>query len=325
MDEIFNKATVKESTSKVTYMISDKDISVVVQGPIHTQDNLTKRVLESVRTHLPDAELILSTWKRSEVDGLNYDILVENHDPGTINNFLGSENFLRQVTSTFSGLQASSRKYVLKSRTDVLLSNCYLLQNVSSYVQKKPKFLSWYIFTIPKFFRNPRGFYKRLYHPSDVVQFGLRMDLLSLWKLDVPTNKSTFLTAEQYIWLDFLKKKGVLIDYDVNKSKWRLFRDIILSEKTLIEHFVILDEKNFGVTLPKKFEDIKYAPDDVYTEKEFNQLRMGYESHPIFTSASLLIEVYFNGLKKNIKARFKKNHSNKSNESSQSSRVLENS
>jgi len=86
-----------------------------------------------------------------------------------------------------------------------------------------------------------------------------------------------------------------------------------------------LDEKNFGVALPKKFEDIKYAPDDVYTEKEFNQLRMGYESHPIFTSASLLIEVYFNGLKKNIKARFKKNHSNKSNESSQSSRVLENS
>ena len=208
MDEIFNKATVKESTSKVTYMISDKDISVVVQGPIHKQDNLTKRVLESVRTHLPDAELILSTWKGSEVDGLNYDILVENHDPSTINNFLsGSENFLRQVTSTFSGLQASSRKYVLKSRTDVLLSNCYLLQNVSSYVQKKPKFLSWYIFTIPKFFRNPRGFYKRLYHPSDVVQFGLRMDLLSLWKLDVPTNKSTFLTAEQYIWLDFLKKK----------------------------------------------------------------------------------------------------------------------
>jgi hypothetical protein len=29
-----------------------------------------------------------------------------------------------------------------------------------------------------------------------------------------------------------------------------------------------LDEKNFGVTLPKKFEDIKYAPDDVYTEKK---------------------------------------------------------
>jgi hypothetical protein len=38
-------------------------------------------------------------------------------------------------------------------------------------------------------------------------------------------------------------------------------------KKTLIEHFVILDEEGFRVTLPKKFEDIKYAPDDVYTEK----------------------------------------------------------
>ncbi len=189
-------------------MILSKDISVIVQGPIHKQDNLTKRVLESVRKHLPDAELILSTWKGSEVDELDYDILVENHDPGIINNFLGSENFLRQVTSTFSGLQASSRKYALKSRTDVLFSNHSLLENTNLYIQNKSKnFLTWYIFTIPKFFRDPRGFYKRLYHSSDIVQFGLKTDLLSLWKLDVPTNESIFLTAEQYIWLNFLKKK----------------------------------------------------------------------------------------------------------------------
>jgi len=210
VDEIFNKATSKESASKVTYMISDKDISVVVQGPIHTQDNLTKRVLESVRTHLPDAELILSTWKGSDVDGLDYDALVENEDPGKINNLLsGSENFLRQVTSTFSGLQKSSGKYVLKSRTDIFLSSSSLLENVSSYTNQKSKnFFNWYIFTIPKFFRDPRGFYKRLYHPSDIVQFGLRTDLLSLWELDAHIDKPIFLTAEQYIWLQFLKKKG---------------------------------------------------------------------------------------------------------------------
>ena len=69
MDEIFNRATVKKSTSKVTYMISDKDISVVVQGPIHKQDNLTKRVLESVRTHLPDAELISPLGKAAMLMG----------------------------------------------------------------------------------------------------------------------------------------------------------------------------------------------------------------------------------------------------------------
>jgi hypothetical protein len=96
VDEIFNKATSKESASKVTYMISDKDISVVVQGPIHKQDNLTKRVLESVRTHLPNAELILSTWKGSDVDGLDCDVLLLNDDPGAINGY----NVNRQIVST---------------------------------------------------------------------------------------------------------------------------------------------------------------------------------------------------------------------------------
>ena len=306
MDEIFNRATSKESASKVTYMISDKDISVVVQGPIHTQDNLTKRVLESVRTHLPDAELILSTWKGSDVDGLDYDVLVENEDPGKINNLLsGSENFLRQVTFTFSGLQKSSGKYVLKSRTDIFLSSSSLLENVSSYTNQKSKnFFNWYIFTIPKFFRDPRGFYKRLYHPSDIVQFGLRTDLLSLWELDAHIDKPIFLTAEQYIWLQFLKKR-ISINYDANKSKWRLFSDIILSEKTLIEHFVILDEESFGVTLPKKFEDINRAPDEVYTEKKLKQLRIDYESHPILTSYSLIAEVYFNALVKKLRSHLR--------------------
>jgi len=304
--------------------ISSKDISVVVQGPIHTQDNLTKRVLESVRTHLPDAELILSTWKGSDVDGLDYDALVENEDPGKINNFLsGSENFLRQATSTFSGLQKSSRKYALKSRTDILLSSSSLLENVSPYInQKSKKFFNWYIFTIPKFFRDPRYFYKRLYHPSDIVQFGLRTDLLSLWELDVHTDKPIFLTAEQYIWLQFLKKKGFSINYDANKSKWRLFSDIILSEKTLIEHFVILDEESFGVTLPKKFEEINRVPDEVYTEKRFKQLRTNYDSCAFLTSFSLVVSVYFNALSKKVKVSFK-NFFNISNAHSQSSRILE--
>ena len=118
MAEIFSKATVKESTSKVTCMTLSKDISVVVQGPIHTQDNLTKRVLESVRTHLPDAELILSTWKGSQIDGLDCDVLLLNDDPGAINGY----NVNRQIVSTRNGLQKATRTYAVKLRTDMQLT-----------------------------------------------------------------------------------------------------------------------------------------------------------------------------------------------------------
>lgn len=288
-------------------MIQSKDISVVVQGPIHKPEDLTKRVLESVRKHLPDAELILSTWKGSDLSGLNYDVLAENDDPGKMEKILsGSENILRQIVSTISGLQKSSKKYVLKIRTDTLICNAQILENVSSYIMESPRrFLNWYIFTTPKFFRNPRYFYKRLYHPSDIIQFGLRNDLLSIWDVAVSKDKSIFVTTEQYLWLSFLTKNGISIDYYANKSKWVLFQDVIRSEKLLVEHFIILSEEQIGVVLPQKFIDPQYAPNTVYTEKDFFKLRALYKKKPILTSISLLLEVYLNGLRNKLHAHIK--------------------
>ena len=48
-------------------MINSKDISVVVQGAIDKEN--TPKCLESIRKYLPDAEIILSTWEGSEVEG----------------------------------------------------------------------------------------------------------------------------------------------------------------------------------------------------------------------------------------------------------------
>lgn len=62
--------------------IKPKDISVVVQGAINKE--ITPRCLQSIRTLLPNAEIILSTWEGSDVDGLDYDKLVLNKDPGAV-------------------------------------------------------------------------------------------------------------------------------------------------------------------------------------------------------------------------------------------------
>lgn len=58
----------------MTNVVSKHDISVVVQGAI--DPHLTPMCLQSIRKHLPGAEIILSTWQNSRVDGLNYDKLV---------------------------------------------------------------------------------------------------------------------------------------------------------------------------------------------------------------------------------------------------------
>jgi len=43
---------------------------------------LTAAYLDSVRRHLPSAEVILSTWAGSDSRGLAPDMLVESADPG---------------------------------------------------------------------------------------------------------------------------------------------------------------------------------------------------------------------------------------------------
>ena len=56
-------------------MINSIDISVVVQGAIDKEN--TPKCLKSIREFLPNAKIILSTWKNSNVENLDYDMLVE--------------------------------------------------------------------------------------------------------------------------------------------------------------------------------------------------------------------------------------------------------
>ena len=50
--------------------ITSRDISVVVQGPIHK--GRTKKCLQSIRKNLPEAEIILSTWDDNCTTGLGH-------------------------------------------------------------------------------------------------------------------------------------------------------------------------------------------------------------------------------------------------------------
>ena len=61
-------------------MIDSKDISVVIQGAIDPIE--TKKCISSIKQYLPGAEIILSTWENSNLEGLEYDHLVLSKDPG---------------------------------------------------------------------------------------------------------------------------------------------------------------------------------------------------------------------------------------------------
>lgn len=111
--------------------INSKEISVVVQGPIHKKR--TRKTLQSIRKNLPNAEIILSTWENSNIDGLEYDILILNKDPGAelqkkFKRKVLYNNMNRMILSTNNGLNRVSRKYTLKLRTDACIDNLGFLR-----------------------------------------------------------------------------------------------------------------------------------------------------------------------------------------------------
>jgi hypothetical protein len=247
VDEIFNKATSKESASKVTYMISDKDISVVVQGPIHKQDNLTKRVLESVRTHLPNAELILSTWKGSDVDGLDCDVLLLNDDPGAINGY----NVNRQIVSTRNGLQKATRTYAVKLRTDTQLTGTGFIDAFDKYPERREDFKVFERkIVIPTIYtRNPFHLKPYFFHPSDIFHFGLKSDMLLLWNIPMATELDVKnLVPEQYIWLNALKS----MSWNINLSELHLKEKFRLNEISLVNNFIVDTPRNLDLLFPER-------------------------------------------------------------------------
>lgn len=246
-------------------IISSKRISVVVQGPIHHQESLTKRVLESVRQHLPDAELILSTWKGSDVSGLEYDILIENDDPGAIN----GNNVNRQIVSTRSGLEKAAREYAIKMRTDTLLKGSQFIQAFDLFPERRKDFKVFERkIVIPTLYaRNPRRSY--LFHPSDIFQFGLLSDLLRFWRVDLFRRETDIHSAfvsppEQFIWLSCLRDSGFSFDYNLKSLSAKL---AFYSEVSIFNNFIIVDIDQIDIRLPEKFKGSS-GPHLCYSESE---------------------------------------------------------
>jgi len=223
-------------------MINQRDISVVVQGPIigapddDLKQRLTLRCLQSVRRHLPEAEIVLSTWRDSDVSGLPYDVLVESDDPGAVWCNATPDvprppyNANRQITSTRAGLLAATKPLAMKLRSDMALTGKDFLNYFGRYTARAEgwRILGERVVVCDVISKNPRRKYKYPFHPSDWFHFGRREDVLNIWDIphtpepetsrwldtharpdnDFETWAMYRYTVEQYVWLSFLRKHG---------------------------------------------------------------------------------------------------------------------
>jgi WavE lipopolysaccharide synthesis len=255
----------------------DKEISVVVQGAI---DSLrTTEVLRSVRKHLPNSELILSTWEGSDTDGINADLILLNKDPGMVEVLGSSRNINRQITSTFEGLRHASRTFAIKLRSDCILVDGSILDWADRALQcvrpQASRIFAERIIICRHFTRNPmRSCY--LHHPSDIIMFGKTDDLLQFWS-SAPVNTGGIVT-EQFLWSSCRHRvTGRAVGMNISAV------NIWDSEQWLMANFYVVDTDELGIDIPAKTA-INEVPgcgvDTCYTNEEWENISQLYSVTP---------------------------------------------
>lgn len=262
-------------------MISAKDISVIIQGP-HYGD-ITPEVILQIKNILPEAEIIYSTWEGTNYDSDFVDRYVESADPGgepIYHNpkILHAAN--RQIISTLAGLKISSRKYALKIRSDLYLESTAFIEEYHKFPLRcnKHRILEERIIVSTSFSPNPRREPKP-FHPSDWFYFGLKDDLLRIFDIQLcpePETSRYFetnvrplprfdswipascrYTAEQYIWIAFLKKYVDLNFehcFDVNRGNIELSELIFANNVIMLEAHKISYKSLKHKNLRKRFD-----------------------------------------------------------------------
>ena len=279
--------------------INNKDITVVVQGQIvgkkdgDLKTQHTSISLKSIRKHLPGATIVLSTWQGSDVEGLDYDILVENIDPGM--NMMGEylSNCFRQVVSTKNGLDICKTKYALKIRSDIEIQSTNFIDLFELYGQipfdEQYKILNQRVVIMTTC--NPHRRYKLPFTASDWFYFGVTEDLINIFDIDLVERHEYVLNKagdrylatnpyypEQYMWTQFIRKHQ---DISFTHSEDTSHNNIELSERYFANNTIMLSARQIKMTC-LKYPGKVYAQtpslsnSGLYTFNEYKKLLNTY-------------------------------------------------
>lgn len=262
-------------------MIKDEEISVVVQGPIYqstiAKEQYTRMCCDSIKKVMPNCELILSTWEGSNVDGIKYDKIIFSKDPGGIEMILYGKNKMnntnRMVLSTKKGIDACTRKYCLKMRSDMFIKSNKFLKAFEKYPDTEDSFLKHRILSLSA------NYWKRaknnfIFTISDWFQFGYKEDIEKLWchsiqnldELVSRDGKLYFednLVAEAYIYVNFLLKNEKYSRFLKNDSGAISLTEenIEVYKTTLAKYFIIYTGKELKLN-SYKLKNMNYVRRD---------------------------------------------------------------
>ncbi|MCD9502674.1 LPS biosynthesis protein WavE [Photobacterium phosphoreum] len=253
-----------------------QQITVVVQGPVqnyqgrtHHEEGITQRCLDSIRTHLPGAKIILSTWPDQDLSDLDYDQLIISQDPGQNHDGFCPVNYQRQILSTQAGLDAVTTPFAIKLRSDNFLegNQFVAIQQQFAKAELNQQIFSEKVVVNSNLFRRSSHGHRVIMSPSDFFYYGRTTDLKLIWQ-QPEFNQHDFsqqlieqaqkvagtpfvLEAEQtycQIWLKNIAPNTTPLlkhRFDVNQH------DIIVWERFLASNIIIADPQTMGLGLRK--------------------------------------------------------------------------
>lgn len=251
------------------------DLSIVFQGPIIINGgrNHTIEALNSALIHFPGAEIVLSTWAGSVLPEefiQNKCIkIIYNIDPGSgirKDKPITFHNVNRIIISSLEGLKVSTRKYCIKTRSDMVFSSSFCLLYLSRFNIRNEVYSLFNdrIVVSNQTSINTTFGPKLLYHICDWFFLGWKHDLIKLYDIElfdddlyarwyqchpkpenlIDKNNLSLYMAEDYVMATFFKKyfsirHDFYCDYD-NDQK-------VLSEKLIASNFVVVDNRKLGI------------------------------------------------------------------------------
>lgn len=253
------------------------------------------RCLASLRTHLPGAELILSTWAADLPAAAPAGVRVTAQDepPALVDANGNVNNLHRQIAAVRRGLAVASRPYVLKLRPDIALRGREIARLVDVPAARghpARRFVARVTITTLAS-RDPLR-HPMLFHPSDMVQFGRAEDLRAYWdhappaaawlRRRRPTRNpigsvagftAMRMVPEQALCLAWMGRQGIpaALDHPCDGDRARLR----LSEAVLAANFTLLPWQESGLAFPERFAASRAIAGTLYDRAGIAALEAG--------------------------------------------------
>ena len=267
-------------------------ITVIIQG--HIYEGLTPEVIHSVKRHLPQARVILSTCDSEVPDSVRgYDRLIVSPDPGSYayphRPEIRPNNINRQLVNTNAALQEVETPYVMKLRSDFVLTGSSFLHYFELYpgAETAYRVFGHKILACCYFTRHMRKGLPYPYHLSDLVFFGCTEDMRKLYNVPLMSRDEAYwnpqdlhqyrYTPEQHIFIHCLRKNGFSADCKFYNDRRPV--NIEQTERYFASNFILLNFEQFNLKCTKDTFSARHHPKDFmncYTHYDWLQLYKTY-------------------------------------------------